>query len=42
VSRTSIQDDFYRELKRLKLDKYRSAVAMDIELDLRENIRVQS
>ncbi|HOV24840.1 MAG TPA: DUF5682 family protein [Pseudobacteroides sp.] len=42
VSRTSIQDDFYRELKRLKLDKYRSAVAMDIELDLRENRRVQS
>ncbi len=42
VSRTSIQDDFYRELKRLKLDKYRSLVAMDLELDLRENRRVQS
>lgn len=42
VSRTSIQDDFYRELKRLKLEKYRSAVAMDLELDLRENRRVQS
>lgn len=42
ISRTAIQDDFYRELKRLKLDKYRSAVAMDIELDLRENRRVQS
>jgi len=42
VSRTSIQDDFYRELKRLKLEKYRSAVAMDLELDLRENRRVKS
>ncbi|EGO65711.1 DUF5682 family protein [Acetonema longum] len=42
VVRTSIQDDFYRELKRLKLEKYRSAVAMDLELDLRENRRVQS
>ncbi len=42
VSRTSIQDDFYRELKRLKLEKYRSAVAMDLDLDLRENRRVQS
>ncbi|MBP2655281.1 MAG: hypothetical protein H6Q73_2850 [Firmicutes bacterium] len=42
VSRTSIQDDFYRELKRLKLDKYRSAIAADLELDLRENRRVKS
>lgn len=42
VSRTSIQDDFYRELKRLKLEKYKSVVAMDLELDLRENRRVNS
>jgi hypothetical protein len=42
VSRTSIQEDFYRELKRLKLDKYKSAVAMDLDLDLRENRRVSS
>jgi hypothetical protein len=42
VSRTSIQDDFYRELKRWKLEKYKSLVAMDLDLDLRENRRVQS
>lgn len=42
VSRTSIQDDFYRELKRLKLEKYKSPVAMDLDLDLRENRRVKS
>lgn len=42
VSRTSIQDDFYRELKRLKLEKYKSLVAMDLDLDLRENRRVKS
>ncbi len=37
VSRTAIQDDFYRELNRLKLDKYKSTVAQDLVLDLREN-----
>jgi len=42
VSRTSIQDDFYRQLKKLKLEKYRSPVAIDLDLDLRENRRVQS
>jgi hypothetical protein len=42
VSRTSIQDDFYRQLKQLKLEKYKSVVAMDLDLDLRENRRVQS
>jgi hypothetical protein len=42
VSRTSIQDDFYRQLKKLKLEKYRSSVAIDLNLDLRENRRVQS
>lgn len=42
VSRTSIQEDFYRELKDLKLDKYRCVTAQDLSLDLRENRRVSS
>ncbi len=42
VSRTSIQDDFYRQLNELKLEKYYSAVCQDIMLDLRENRRVKS
>ncbi|PYI50317.1 DUF5682 family protein [Paenibacillus flagellatus] len=42
VSQTPIQDDFNRHLKKLKLEKYKSAVAQDLELDLRENRRVQS
>lgn len=42
VSRTSIQDDFYRLLKELKLDKYRSVTAQDLKLDLRENRRASS
>lgn len=42
VSRTSIQDDFYRSLKDLKLDKYRTITAQDLMLDLRENRRVSS
>lgn len=37
VSRTSIQEDFDRELSRLKLEKYRDTVKHDIDLDLREN-----
>ncbi|WP_246132272.1 DUF5682 family protein [Paenibacillus hemerocallicola] len=42
VSQTPVQDDLNRELKRLKLEKYKSAVANSLELDLRENRRVQS
>lgn len=42
VSRTSIQDDFYRMLKELKLDKYRTVTAQDLKLDLRENRRASS
>ena len=42
VSRTSIQEDFYRQLKRLKLEKYRTLAAQDLALDLRENRRVSS
>lgn len=39
VSRTSIQDDFYRLLSELKLDKYRTITAQELKLDLRENRR---
>ncbi len=42
VSRTSIQDDFYRLLKDLKLEKYKSVTAQDLKLDLRENRRAGS
>lgn len=42
VSQTPIQDDMNRQLKRLKLDKYKTAVASDLVLDLRENRRVSS
>lgn len=42
VSRTSIQDDFYRLLKDLKLDKFRTVTAQDLKLDLRENRRASS
>ncbi|MFC5469022.1 DUF5682 family protein [Cohnella suwonensis] len=42
VSQTPIQDDLNRELRRLKLDKYKSPVAQNLELDLRENRRVKS
>ncbi|KRE59873.1 DUF5682 family protein [Paenibacillus sp. Soil750] len=42
VSQTPIQDDLNRELRRLKLDKYKTAVATTLELDLRENRRVKS
>ena len=39
VSRTSIQGDFYRELKELKLEKYRTITVQELKLDLRENRR---
>lgn len=39
---TSVQDDFMRQLKKLKLDRFRSAVNEQLELDLRENLRVKS
>lgn len=42
VSQTPIQDDVARQLKRLKLEKYKTAVAQDLALDLRENRRVSS
>jgi hypothetical protein len=42
VSQTSIQDDFYRELSRLKLDQFKATVLRNLDLDLRENRRVKS
>lgn len=42
VSQTSIQDDFYRELTRLKLEPFKTAVRRELDLDLRENRRVKS
>lgn len=42
VSQTPVQDDFNRELRRLKLEKYKSTVAVGLDLDLRENRRVKS
>ncbi len=42
VSRTSIQEDFYRQLKEWKLEKYRDITAQDLPLDLRENRKVSS
>lgn len=42
VSRTSIQEDFYRLLKDLRLEKYRDIAAQDLPLDLRENRTVKS
>ena len=38
IGRTAIQDDFYRELAALRLDRYRSTVAQDLVLDLREKL----
>ncbi|MCY9591976.1 hypothetical protein PC41400_09570 [Paenibacillus chitinolyticus] len=42
VSQTPIQDDLNRELKRFKLEKYKTTVATTLELDLRENRRVKT
>ena len=42
VSRTAIQDDFYKLLSELKLDKYKSTVAQELTLDLRENRNAKS
>jgi hypothetical protein len=42
VSQTSIQDDFYRELARLKLEQFKVSVRRELDLDLRENRRVKS
>lgn len=39
---TSVQEDFTRQLKELKLERFRKAKGEEIELDLRENLRVKS
>lgn len=42
ASHTSIQEDFYRQMKVLRLDKYRTPVAQRLDLDLREKLTVRS
>jgi hypothetical protein len=42
ASQTPVQDDMARQLKRLKLEKYKSVTAQDITLDLREKRAVKS
>ena len=39
---TSVQEDFLRQLRELRLEKYRKASAEELELDLRENLRVKT
>lgn len=39
---TSVQEDFQRQLKDLKLERYLSPQMEELELDLRENLRVKS
>lgn len=42
VSQTPVQEDMNQELKRLKLTNYKSTVAQELSLDLRENLKVKS
>lgn len=42
ISRTSVQADFYQKLKELHLERYRSAAAQELALDLREKLTVKS
>lgn len=42
VVRTSIQEDFDRQMGRLKLDKFKKTVAEELSLDLRENRHVKT
>lgn len=42
VSQTPVQQDMYEQLRQLKLTQYKSAVAQDLSLDLRENLKVKS
>jgi hypothetical protein len=42
VSQTPVQENMTHELKRLKLTNYKSAVAQELVLDLRENLKVKS
>ncbi len=42
VSKTSIQEDFYRQVKELRLERYRDLTAQELSLDLRENRNVKT
>ena len=42
VARTSVQEDFYRQLKELRLERYRTAELQRLDLDLREKLDVKS
>ncbi len=42
VARTSVQEDFYRQLKELRLEKFRAAELQRLDLDLREKLNVKS
>ncbi len=42
MSQTSIQTDFYQKLEELRLSKYKSMLVQDLQLDLRENLKVKS
>ncbi len=42
VSRTSVQEDFYRQLKQLHLERFRAAELQRLDLDLREKLNVKS
>ncbi len=42
VSRTSVQEDFYRQLKTLKLERFRTAELQRLDLDLRERLNVKN
>ena len=42
VSRTSVQEDFYRQLGELRLEKYRVLELQRLDLDLRERLNVKS
>lgn len=42
VSQTSVQSDFYQNLERLRLTKYKTVTAEELQLDLREKLTVKS
>lgn len=42
ISRTSIQEDFYRVIHYLNLNKYKSVIAQDLHLNLREKLNAKS
>lgn len=42
AAQTPVQQDMQQELKRLKLTQYKSSVAQELALDLRENFKVKS